>query len=473
MSLKFTHCIILVLHALLLGDVCYHCENGAALDDVFAVFGGDNFGNSSSSLVGSKRSSDHTWIRPIAFWSLVVASVGFYLAAAISDPGFVIKDVHERRSYPNSFASAGLTGVGLASGLASGIAVVLAGGEDDMGCGLPASHLLADVEASEPLGEMPPQAPLEPQPPDIFPAAVEINLGSAREVELRTTPGGVSYIYEDELEVTPGDSLTSTAGLSTAHGDAVEESVAFRQQEASDPFRAEDGTPDRFCKVCNQDQPMRSKHCHDCGRCVRTHDHHCPWIGNCVGENNRMFFFWFVLFQALETSWVLWQGMTCRERPPGSDDPPIWFMLGMLLVFIFSFALLMLTCVHTWLAVVNITTWEYLRWSRIPYLRAVDPTLGSPFSSSLWRNLWSYCCTGSCVACRMLLKRSAACVRRCPVAARGCSVLGWFLGCTTRSEHGGARIGAAGEIIWHTGPPHIPCIVDNQCCSCYIISQSP
>ena len=39
----------------------------------------------------------------------------------------------------------------------------------------------------------------------------------------------------------------------------------------------------RFCKRCRLQQPLRTKHCYDCGRCVRTHDHHCPWVGSCVG----------------------------------------------------------------------------------------------------------------------------------------------------------------------------------------------
>ena len=32
----------------------------------------------------------------------------------------------------------------------------------------------------------------------------------------------------------------------------------------------------RFCTVCCLEQPMRAKHCRECGKCIAVHDHHCP-----------------------------------------------------------------------------------------------------------------------------------------------------------------------------------------------------
>ncbi|GIY14930.1 palmitoyltransferase [Caerostris extrusa] len=43
----------------------------------------------------------------------------------------------------------------------------------------------------------------------------------------------------------------------------------------------------QLCHTCRTVRPLRAKHCRVCNRCVRHFDHHCPYIYNCVGLNNR------------------------------------------------------------------------------------------------------------------------------------------------------------------------------------------
>ncbi|TGZ82810.1 ankyrin [Ascodesmis nigricans] len=49
-----------------------------------------------------------------------------------------------------------------------------------------------------------------------------------------------------------------------------------------------------FCTQCMIRRPLRSKHCRACDRCVARHDHHCPWIFNCVGARNHRHFLVYV-----------------------------------------------------------------------------------------------------------------------------------------------------------------------------------
>ncbi|KAI4723800.1 Palmitoyltransferase akr1, ankyrin repeat-containing protein akr1 [Aureobasidium sp. EXF-10728] len=51
-----------------------------------------------------------------------------------------------------------------------------------------------------------------------------------------------------------------------------------------------------FCTMCLIRKPLRSKHCRRCNRCVARHDHHCPWLNNCVGVNNHRPFVLYIIF---------------------------------------------------------------------------------------------------------------------------------------------------------------------------------
>ena len=53
------------------------------------------------------------------------------------------------------------------------------------------------------------------------------------------------------------------------------------------------------CKSCFTVRPPRSFHCSTCNVCVEVHDHHCPWMGTCVGLRNLKAFVCFLGFTSL------------------------------------------------------------------------------------------------------------------------------------------------------------------------------
>lgn len=70
----------------------------------------------------------------------------------------------------------------------------------------------------------------------------------------------------------------------------------------------------RWCDFCNVYQPPDGAHCPDCNVCIAGYDHHCIWMGVCIGKGNMKSFvrfnlFW-ILYLLYSVFWVTIAGPT-------------------------------------------------------------------------------------------------------------------------------------------------------------------
>ena len=100
----------------------------------------------------------------------------------------------------------------------------------------------------------------------------------------------------------------------------------------------------------------KTKHCGQCNRCVNVFDHHCEWLGNCVGASNYKWFILQLIFGFLVVLVHNMVNITNLRPSVGMSQMVIYFFNALPLLFFTH-----LLCLHIYLYCTNQTTYEYLK----------------------------------------------------------------------------------------------------------------
>ena len=220
------------------------------------------------------------------------------------------------------------------------------------------------------------------------------------DIELGAAASGIDT-DASQAQATSVDDHTTASELNTSDLTLDQRLQAAEAQPGADAllpggaFQAADGRV--RCIWCAVHQPVRAHHCKACNMCVHGFDHHCGFLGTCIGEANRCRFWWFLTLQTLTMcvgvavahscfqsyhswGWGTWAGINAVAFLQV-------FLYYLLLVFLAS-----LWGLHTWLAVTNGTTYELIRGpSGVWYLRGTE-LCDIPFSRGIIKNISEFCC---------------------------------------------------------------------------------
>ncbi|CAO4361739.1 unnamed protein product [Caenorhabditis nigoni] len=80
----------------------------------------------------------------------------------------------------------------------------------------------------------------------------------------------------------------------------------WKARQAKPIFLPQKSSTGRNCTFCSRSKPSLTSHCRTCDTCIYRRDHHCPWLGQCVGIHNQANFFLFLFNVFLSTVLVLY-----------------------------------------------------------------------------------------------------------------------------------------------------------------------
>ena len=144
----------------------------------------------------------------------------------------------------------------------------------------------------------------------------------------------------------------------------------------------------KICKTCLIARPIGTSHCKKCNNCVNKLDHHCNWIGNCIGIQNYRYFFYFINFLNIYLLFSLITGI-CLSVHQSPNLYKVFSIIISLVSFLSGLFVFSLVIAHTYYIYLGQPTYMRIKYKK--YMKIS----GNLFNKGWYVNLkrifcWSY-----------------------------------------------------------------------------------
>ncbi|CAF1240009.1 unnamed protein product [Adineta steineri] len=154
----------------------------------------------------------------------------------------------------------------------------------------------------------------------------------------------------------------------------------------------------KYCQTCKLFRPPRVSHCSLCNACIANFDHHCPWVGNCIGLRNYRYFYFFLFSLSILCVYIfvfniVHIALRAQKNSTVADairETPAT-MIEALICFFSIWSVIGLWSYHTYLICRSITTNEDIKdtWNTSDH----EENIKNPFSrGNGWLNCFGTLC---------------------------------------------------------------------------------